>query len=70
MSEISHQSAVRPALSRMERKADATDRAFRAIIDGENTVRDRKTARLKALRMKKEAAEALAKSETSPRERK
>jgi len=60
MSEIARQPTDAPTLSRMERKANTTDEAFRTIVATETAARDRKTARLKALRMEKEAAEETA----------
>ena len=40
-------------------KADATTRAAREIIDRERADRDAKTARLRALRLAKEASDAI-----------
>jgi len=58
MSEILPQSPGAPTLSRMERKARMTDEAFKSIVASENAARERKTARLRALRIEQEAAAA------------
>lgn len=52
-------------LSRMERKAKATDEAFRTIVESEAALREKKTARLRALRLQKEAAERAQKATSS-----
>ncbi|MFD1702390.1 hypothetical protein ACFSCV_05160 [Methylopila henanensis] len=44
--------------SKSEAKGDATTRAARAIIDQEKAKEDAKTARLRAARLAKEAAES------------
>jgi len=57
-------------LSRMERKAKATDEAFRTIVESEAALREKKTARLRALRLQKEAAERSEKPARSRAKRK
>ncbi|WP_244630186.1 hypothetical protein [Nitratireductor aestuarii] len=49
----------------MERKAKATDEAFRTIVDSEAALRDKKTERLRTLRLQKEAAERAQKATSS-----
>jgi hypothetical protein len=54
----------------MERKAKATDEAFRTIVESEAALREKKTARLRALRLQKEAAERSEKPARSRAKRK
>ncbi len=49
--------AFKPALSTAEAKGDASTRAARAIVSQQTAERDAKTARLKAARLAKEAAD-------------
>ncbi|WEX07100.1 hypothetical protein [Chelativorans sp. AA-79] len=46
-----------PSLTRMESKSRTTDQVSRAITEAETAQRERKTARLKAVRLAKEAKE-------------
>lgn len=55
MQKLTKETAFKP-----EAKGDATTRAARAIIDGEIAQRDAKTARLRAARLEKEAADLAA----------
>ena len=50
-------------------KAAATDHTARTIIAAEATEREKKTARLRALRLQQEPAEAEAKPASKPRKR-
>jgi len=70
MSETERQPASESNLSRMERKAKATDEAFRTIVESEAVLRDKKTARLRALRLQKEAADRTQKVASSAKKRK
>ncbi|GGA53651.1 hypothetical protein GCM10011385_03920 [Nitratireductor aestuarii] len=65
MSGTARQPATEVNLSRMERKAKATDEAFRTIVDSEAALRDKKTERLRTLRLQKEAAERAQKATSS-----
>lgn len=40
-------------------KSDGTDSGFRGVVDAETVEREKKTARLRKLRLEKEAAEEL-----------
>jgi len=69
MSDSERQPAV-ANLSRMERKAKATDEAFRSIVEKEAALREKKTARLRALRLQKEAADRAAKADAPAKRKK
>lgn len=59
------QAPLAPAsLTRMERKAQRTEEAYRAIVAKENAARERKTERLRQLRLAREAAEAAERQST------
>lgn len=69
MTQSTPQPSAAPSISRMERKARITDEAFRAIVATEQAERDRKTARLKALREQMEAAQDNAAPKAKPRKK-
>jgi hypothetical protein len=50
-------SLFQPKLSQMEKRVDATTRMAQAITDEEASAREAKTARLRAARLAREAAE-------------
>ena len=50
----------KPKLSRMEARGDATTRAARAILDAEAQADKKKTARLRAARLAREAQQSAA----------
>ena len=52
----------KPLHSKAETRSQITDNTARAIVDAETSARDKKTARLRAARLAKEAVE----SETPP----
>lgn len=51
----SNEDVAKPKKMSAQEKVAATDRAARAIIDAETTKRERKTERLRALRLEQEA---------------
>ena len=73
MARLTKDNLFKPPLSRMEAKNKTTDEISRAITQDESVQRHRKTERLKALRLEKEAQEkerapdVTAKSATSSR---
>ncbi|MGN6549872.1 MAG: hypothetical protein ACTHJ3_08275 [Pararhizobium sp.] len=69
MSDISSGVAVKSKASTARDKAEETTAAARAILDAEVAAREAKSARLRKLRMEKEAAEA-ADKEAAPAKRK
>ncbi|WP_173931645.1 hypothetical protein [Chelativorans sp. Marseille-P2723] len=55
---VTKDTLFKPKGTSAETKADATDRAFRAIVEDETRRRDAKTERLRQARLEKEAQEA------------
>ena len=55
---ITRDNLFRPARSKAETKAEITDHTARAIIDAETERRETKSARLRQIRLEKEAEEA------------
>ncbi|WP_309084547.1 hypothetical protein [Chelativorans sp.] len=57
MAKVTRDNLFKPTLSRTETKSRTTDEVSRAITSAEVAQRERKTARLKAMRLAKEAEE-------------
>jgi hypothetical protein len=57
MSKVTRDNLFKPALSRTESRSKTTDEISRAITEAEIAKRERKTERLRAMRLAKEAEE-------------